>query len=169
MAKLNADVPPSAVAAAIAKSASYTAPGADGIPYELLKCLPAPAMHALARIYTSVLRTHKAPSAWKHGVVTMLYKKGDTEDCSNYRGITLLPTIGKVFEHILLTRLTRYAEKHGLLHNNQNAFRKNRSTDEHFFALMQAIHSNPSSIAVFVDIRKAYPTVFREGLFTKLA
>ena len=57
--------------------------------------------------------------------------------------------------------VTKYVEKHNLLHKNQNAFRKHRGTDEHCFALMQAIQTNPNCIAVFVDIKKAYPTVYK--------
>ena len=56
-----------------------------------------------------------------------------------------------------------------LLHENQNGFRWNRSCEEHVFTLQQAIENNKGAVGVFVDIRKAYPTVFREGLFLKLA
>lgn len=169
MAKLNAEVSQLEVQAAIDKCSRNTAPGPDGIPYEVLKSLPESAVAELAALYTQILRTHTMPPAWKKGVVSMLYKKDDTEDCSNYRGLTLLDTMGKVFERVLLHRLAPFIERNGLLHTNQNAFRKWRGTEEHCFSLMQTINYNPDCLAAFVDIRKAYPTVFREGLFAKLA
>jgi hypothetical protein len=77
--------------------------------------------------------------------------------------------MGKVFERVLLARMAAYVEKHSILHENQNGFRAKRSCEQHVFALQQTLEHNPNALAVFVDVRKAYPTVFRDGLFLKLA
>jgi hypothetical protein len=89
-------------------------------------------------VYSGVMRTHSAPAVWKKGVVGMLHKKGPTSECSNYRGITLLDTSGKVFERVLLGRLSGYAERYGLVHENQNGFRALRSCEEHVFGVRPA-------------------------------
>ena len=65
--------------------------------------------------------------------------------------------------------MAAYVEKHSILHENQNGFRAKRSCEQHVFALQQTLEHNPNALAVFVDVRKAYPTVFRDGLFLKLA
>ena len=99
----------------------------------------------------------------------MLFKEKETEKCTNYRGLTLLCTMGKVFERVLLCRLTAHLDENQLLHENQIGFRADRCTQDHVFALQQTVEANPNCLALFVDVRKAYPTVFRDGLFTKLA
>jgi hypothetical protein len=50
------------------------------------------------------------PEEWKKLVVVPIYKKGNKTDCSNYRGISLLPTTYKILTNILLSKLTEYAE-----------------------------------------------------------
>ena len=65
---------------------------------------------------------------------------------------------GKVFERVLLARLTSYTERFGLLHENQNGFRKERSCEELVFVLQQVLEANVDCVAVFVDVRKAYGT-----------
>ena len=168
-AALNVAVTLAELEKALERCKAGTAPGEDELPYEVYQHLPAEAKEWLAEVYSGVMRTHSAPAVWKKGVVGMLHKKGPTSECSNYRGITLLDTSGKVFERVLLGRLSGYAELHGLIHENQNGFRGERSCEEHVFVLQQLLEANRDCVAVFVDVRKAYPTVFRDGLFVKLA
>jgi len=154
---------------AIAKCARNTAPGNDGITYEVLQAMPDAAVHELTSIYNKMLRSHTMPPQWKDGEVSMLYKEKETDKCTNYRGLTLLCTMGKVFERVLLRRLTAHLDENKLLHENQIGFRADRCTQDHVFALQQSVEANPNCLALFVDVRKAYPTVFRDGLFAKLA
>jgi len=49
------------------------------------------------------------PEAWKESIIVPIYKKGDKEGCSNYRGIITLTTMYKILSNILLSRLTLYA------------------------------------------------------------
>jgi len=48
---------------------------------------------------------------WKELIILPIYKKGDKRDCSNCKGISLLPTTYKILSNILLSRLTPYAEE----------------------------------------------------------
>jgi len=166
---LNADILPPEVTKAIEHCACNTAPGEDGITYEVLKALPVAAILELTAVYQAVLRTHSMPSQWKAGVVSMLFKDGVTNKCTNYRGLTLLNTMGKVFERVLFVRLTAHLVKHKLRSRNQIGFEADCCTQDHVFVMQQTVEANPNCLALFVDIRKAYPTVFRDGLFTKLA
>jgi len=49
------------------------------------------------------------PEEWKESITVPIYKKGDKTECSNYRAISLLPTVYKILSNILLSRLTPYA------------------------------------------------------------
>ena len=51
------------------------------------------------------------PEEWKESITVPIYEKDDKKDCSNYRGISLLPTTYKILSNILLSRLTPYAEE----------------------------------------------------------
>jgi len=51
------------------------------------------------------------PEQWKEYIIVPIYKKGDKADCSNYRGMSLLPTMYKTFPNILLSRLIPCAEE----------------------------------------------------------
>ena len=61
--------------------------------------------------------------------IKRIYKKGDKTYCSNYKGISLLPTTYKILSNILFSRLTPYAEE--IIGEYQCSFRRNRSTTEH--------------------------------------
>jgi hypothetical protein len=63
------------------------------------------------KIIISIWNKEELPKEWKESIIVPIYKKGDKTDCSNYRGISLLPTMYKIDPNILLSRLTPYAEK----------------------------------------------------------
>ena len=66
-------------------------------------------------------------------------QKGDTKDPKNYRGITLLPIIGKIFTQVLSNRISLWAENHNILCEAQFGFRKGRRTTDPIFILSQAV------------------------------
>ena len=91
---------------AIARLKNGRAAGPDGIPPELLKCATGPVAAALHSLILTVWREGKVPAEWRDGIITALYKgKGSKADCGNYRPITLLSVLGKVFAHVLLARI----------------------------------------------------------------
>ena len=92
------------------------APGPNGIPNRSLKHLPKGAVSLLARISNAVLRTHHFPQTWKHARVISILKPGKYPELpSSYRPSTLLDTIGKLFEKILLARISRVVNERGLV------------------------------------------------------
>jgi hypothetical protein len=69
------------------------------------------------------------PEGRKESLIIPIYKKGEKTDCSNYRGISLLPTTYKIISNILLSKLTPYAEE--VIGDHQCGFGRNRSTTDH--------------------------------------
>ena len=104
-------------------------------------------------------------------MIKPLYKKGNTQDPKNYRGITLLPIIGKIFTQILSNRISLWAENHDMLCEAQFGFCKGRRTTDPIFS--QAVHyankKNKPVFACFVDLAKAFDSVNLELLWLKLA
>jgi len=96
------------------------APGPNGIPNRALKNLPQRAVTLLVLIFNAILPTHHFPTAWKHTRVISILKPGmDPALPSSYRPISLLDTIRKAFENILLSRILHEVNVRGLLRNEQ--------------------------------------------------
>jgi len=99
-----------------------------------------------------------------------MYKKGDKTDCSDYRGISLLPTTYPILSSILLSRFTPYAKE--IIWDHQCGFRRNRSTTDHIFCIRQILEINweynEAVHQLFTDFKKAYDSVKREVLYNIL-
>ena len=72
--------------------------------------------------FTLVWHEETAPKQWKEGLIVNLFEKGDKEDPGNYRGITLLSEVGKVFRKVINNRLVQYLDCDGKLHEGQAGF-----------------------------------------------
>ncbi|MEO0687237.1 MAG: hypothetical protein AAFY76_19855 [Cyanobacteria bacterium J06649_11] len=79
--------------------------------------------------------TKNLPPEIKDPNITILFKKGDRSQCGNYRGISLLSAVGKLFADILLQRLNRVAEK--FYPQSQSGYCESRSTIDGIFTLRQ--------------------------------
>lgn len=99
-----------------------------------------------------------------------IYKKKDRSDCSNYRGISLLSTPGKVYTRILQQRLRRYVER--VVAEEQAGFRTGRGTIDQLFVIRQLsekfFEKNRSLYNNFIDFRQAFDSVWQEGLWQVL-
>jgi hypothetical protein len=79
-------------------------PGIDHIPVEMIKALDTTIRSEIHK-RNSVSNKEELPEEWKESIIVPIYKKDDKTDCSNYRGISLLPTTYKILSNILLSRL----------------------------------------------------------------
>jgi len=96
---------------AVEKLKSHKSPGIDQIPAELIKAGGRTIRCEIHKIITSIWNKEELPEEWKQPIILCIYKKGNRTDCSNYRGISLLPTAYKILSNILLSRLTPYGEE----------------------------------------------------------
>ena len=90
----------------------------------------------------------------------------------NYRGISLLCTMGKVFTAILNHRINNFCNQFDILVDEQNGFRKGRSCNDHIFSvssiIRNKINAKESIFCAFIDLEKAFDWVERDLLYLKL-
>ena len=124
-------------------------------------------------LFNIILDNGIVPSDWTKGNIIPIYKnKGSKNDPANYRPITLLSCIGKVFTSILNSRLTKFLEVNEILNETQSGFRKDYSTTDNIMALYSLIEYFKSKkqklFCCFVDFTKAFDNVWRVGLWKKV-
>ena len=113
----------------IRKLKTRKAPGADLVTTQVLNELPQEGLTYLRHIYNAITRTSYWPQAFKHAQIIMLPKPGKVpKDISSYRPISLLPTISKVLEKLLITHITNDADLQPWISHHQFGFRKAHST-----------------------------------------
>jgi hypothetical protein len=149
------------------------APGPDGIPNRALKHLPQRVILLLVALFNAILWTQYFPSAWKHArVISILKPEKDPAQPASSRPISLLDTIGKVFEKILLRRILTELSERGLLRDEQFGFRPRHSTSLQLARLVERVTRNffekRLKGEVFLDVAKAFDTVWVDGLAYKI-
>ena len=143
-------------------------PGKDGIPVQVLKCCKGSLITELHEISRLCWRDGEVPQDMRDANIVTLYEnKGDRSDCNNYRGISPVSIVGKLFARIALKRLQVLAER--VYPESQCGFRANRSTIDMVFSLRQLQEKcreqrQPLFVA-FIDLTKAFDLVSRDGLF----
>lgn len=150
-----------------------TSPGEDGIYYAHLKNLPDPVLVYLAKLYQTCWECNYFPDAWKNAVVTLLPKAGkDHTQPKNYRPISLLSALGKVFERLINNELVAYLEANNILPESQAGFRPKRSTQDQLLKLVQEAKSAQARghnlMATFFDVEKAFDKMWHQGFLLKL-
>ena len=130
------------------------APGIDGLTLEAYKELGPLFISIFRTLFKHILKNRQYPSTWSIGMITPIYihKGGTKDDPSNYRGITLLNTVGKIFTSIVNSRLTEWAEKQLLIPESQFGFRKNRRTTDCIFirsTLIETSRVQSSTLCLF--------------------
>jgi len=149
----------------------HKAIGPDKVsPHTLHKCarqLAAP----LASLFQTCLRYSKWPNIWKKANIVAVHKKSKS-DPNNYRPISLLSSVGKIFEKILANKLTHYFDKKHLLSTRQFGFRSQRSASDLLLHLTtvwhQALDTRKDTFVVALDIAGAFDRVWHKGLASKL-
>ena len=147
--------------------------GISGISSKVLKGINKTLVSPLTKIINNCILTNKIPTEWKTAVVTPLYKrKGLMTDINNYRGISVLPPIAKIFEKILAAQITIYVNINELLFKGQHGFRSNHSCETALHELLSDINKFRDkkliTMLLFIDFRKAFDLVDSKTLLTKL-
>jgi len=149
------------------------APGFDEISPRILKELPKKTIILLTHIYNAILRLESFPMQWKKAQVIMLLKPGKPpEQATSYRPISLLPSMSKLFEKLLLKRLKPLIEARHLIPDHQFGFRNKHSTIEQVHqvtnVISKAFEEKKYCCGVFLDVAQAFDKVWHKGLLIKL-
>lgn len=146
------------------------ATGPDGIPAEAIKANADISTDMLHGLLGKIWEREEIPKDWREGYIVKLPKKGDLQECSNYRGIMLLSVPGKILSRIILERLKETTD--AVLRDEQAGFRQNRSCTDQISTLRiiveQSIEWNSSLYINFVDYEKAFDSLDRETLWKLL-
>ena len=148
--------------------------GPDNISAKMLQICDNSIVLPISLIYNNIITTGIYPDLWKLANVIPVHKKGDKQNVTNYRPISLLPICGKMFEKIVFNQLYSYFVSNDLITKNQSGFRAGDSTINQLIEFTNIIHKafdNKPSLetrSVFLDISKAFDKVWHEGLIFKL-
>ena len=152
------------------KASSY-----DLIRNEMLKSAIPFICKPIMQAFNIILNSGKFPKSWKDGIIIPVYKQGNKLDVNNYRGITISSCLGKLFCHVINDRISQELESKNFIKSEQARFRKNYRTSDHVFVLKTIVDKyvlnakkGDKLFACFIDLRKAFDTVWHDGLFLKL-
>ena len=155
------------------KCKNKSAPGEDGLTYLILKKLPKEMMIYIQLLFNTSLKLGYFPSSWKTATIKMTPKLGkDSNEAKNWRPISLISSLAKLYERIIASRLSSHLEKHNLLSSSQSGFRKGRMTTEQLFRLtedsMSAIKTKGITAALFLDAEAAFDQAWHDAIRYKL-
>ena len=146
--------------------------GYDEISVSLLKQIIYHIDSPLTYIFNLSLSTGQCPNSLKLAKIIPIYKKDDPSLISNYRPISLLPSISKVLEKIVYKRLFNFLNDNNLLIPNQFGFRKGCSTDyailDLYDKITESISNKEHTIGIFMDLSKAIDRIDHKILLYKL-
>ena len=147
------------------------APGIDQITAELLKADTESTCVELECLFVLIWQELKMPDQWKHGLICWVPKRGNLQQCGNWRGVTLLPIASKVLGKILISRIQCGVDRR--LRKEQARLRPGRGAVEQIFILrnikqvsIEEVNEwNATMYFHFVDFEKAFNSVHRDSLW----
>ncbi len=145
--------------------------GSDGITAEMLKYGGEIIVDWMVWICNLAWEQSKVPQDWRKAIVVPFYKgKGNREECSNYRCISLLSVPGKIYGRILNKRMMKITDKN--VGAEQGGFGKGRGCVDQIFAVKMLVEKylekDRKLFAAVMDLEKAYDRVDRKGLWDTL-
>ena len=157
----------------IIKSKSKTSTGNDRLSTKLLKLIGPYLAPAITLILNQSLTTGIFPDSLKIARVIPLFKKGVKSIFDNYRPISLLPCISKIFDKVIYSQLYEYFKSNNLLYKHQYGFRPEHSCElatlEFVDRIFKCLDGNLKPFSVFIDLSKAFDTLNHDKLLYKLS
>mgnify|MGYP002259906745 FL=1 len=146
--------------------------GPDNIGNILLKNTASGICHPLTKLFNHSLQHSHFPLPWKKSNVCPVFKKNNKQSKENYRPISLLCNVSKVFERLIYNVFYEYLITNNLLTTKNSGFKKNDSTINQLVSILHDIYNglelSKEARMVFLDISKAFDRVWHEGLLFKL-
>ena len=152
---------------------SSKASGPDCIPAVFLKNCEPELSYLRAKLFNMCLQESCFADCWKVSLVVPVFKNvGERSTAKNYRPVSLLSVVSKVFEKLVNNRIVDHLEKCGLFSNFQYGFRSSRSTADLLTVvsdrIARAFNRSGATRGVALDISKTFDRVWHAGLLHKL-
>lgn len=146
-------------------------PGDDGVVIEAIKEGGETLLRVIQKLFNTCLLKGTTPTQWHNAVIVIMHKKGDIANLKNYRPISLLSHIYKLYTKIITKRLTNKLDSYQP--REQAGFRRNFGTNDHLQVIKTLIEKcveyNKPLILIFVDYEKAFDTVDQQKMLLALA
>ena len=172
----NNDISDNELDTIVSKLKSCKAPGWDLVQNEHIMYGGTVLKQVLKRLYNSILQHEIIPNSWKRGLIIPIYKGHGKSKAAveNYRPVTLLPVLYKIYEKIIQNRITLYIDINNIAFPNpqQQGFQPMLSCVSTAFVVQEVIQYNMDNgsctYAAFLDTKRAFDTVWHCALFVKL-
>ena len=142
-------------------------PGTDNICIELLKTDVITAGNVFTDLFRDIWTPNEIPRDWNKGLIVKIPKKGDLQNCDNWRGITLLSMPSKIVCRVLLNRIEGDIDVN--LRQEQSGFRRGNGCMDQIFSLRNIIEQstewNAPLCIGFIDFIKAFDSIHHETLW----
>jgi len=146
--------------------------GVDTISTMAIKTIQHKLAPILAELFNKCFMLGYVPSAFKSAVVVPIFKSGDKLSVSNYRPISLISNLAKIFEELIKKRTITFINKHNIINKNQYGFIAGKSTNDAIATLTKHINNSFDNsrpcVSAFLDLAKAFDTVDHKLLLQKL-
>ena len=148
------------------------APGMDGISNYIIKITADIIAPILTTLFNDCQKKGIFPDPLKIAKIVPIHKGGPKDNPTNYRPISLLPQIGKIFEKILEKRIVKFCNKYNIITSHQFGFRKGFSTELAVLKiksiLLKNLDQKKHTCTIFLDLAKAFDSVDHNILLKKL-
>jgi hypothetical protein len=157
----------------LARLKDNKAPGQDRVPYEFFKNAPDSLLSKLLTVYNNMYNSGKVAQSFKNSIVFPLHKKGDVNLVQNYRGLSFIDCVSKIFSSLLNFRLNEWIVANNVISEYQAGFRKGYSTVDNIFNLACMVElrlavKKQKLYCFFVDLTAAFDSIDRNSLIYKL-
>ena len=160
--ELSYNVTPEEVKSQLKRLPSQSSPGPDGVPYYVWKSSPV-APELLSAVYTTCSINQRTPDSWKGSNTILIHKKGDTSCPSNWRPISLQPTVYKIYAAILAKRLATWAIDNKKISSAQKGFLPFEGCLEHSFLIESILEDSKrrrKDVRIaWLDLKNAFGSV----------
>jgi len=148
-------------------------PGEDGLSSEFLKSTRQYITSTLTKLFNKVYEMGVFPQQWGKSIICPLFKAGDKNNTGNYRGISLINSICKVFTSVINTRLQTWCDINSAIHETQAGFRPGYSTVDQVFILQAMTQKylskrNGRFYCLYIDFSKAFDCINHDVLLNHL-
>eukprot|EP00745_Piridium_sociabile_P014687 TRINITY_DN21651_c0_g1_i6.p1 TRINITY_DN21651_c0_g1~~TRINITY_DN21651_c0_g1_i6.p1 ORF type:complete len:655 (+),score=42.51 TRINITY_DN21651_c0_g1_i6:130-2094(+) len=168
-AQLDGEISQDEIRNAINRMKNGKAAGPDGLPSDFFLRTQDVFVKLMYPLFNRVFDSGEYPQSWTKAVIFPLHKKGNSRKTDNYRGISLLNIISKLYSAVINNRLNMFSESHECIPEAQAGFRKGYSTIDNIFSLQSMVQKYLTKqggrfYSLFVDFSKAFDSVHRQKL-----